>query len=75
MKFRNGVQPIEQSGIGFDNFLNSIIVGIICGGFSYVGYQAELILLFIPTGLVAVMCLLSIIYSVYLFIHSKIKTK
>ncbi|MFT4929252.1 MAG: hypothetical protein ACI8WB_005383 [Phenylobacterium sp.] len=62
------VQNIGHRCIGFDNILLAIAAGGICGGFCYFGYLAELYVLFIPTGIVTLVCFVSVLFSLYVVI-------
>ena len=45
-------------------------IGIICTIFAISGYKSEMILLFLPTAIVAVTCFLLVLHSLYLYVSS-----
>ncbi|TRX56834.1 hypothetical protein [Thalassomonas sp. M1454] len=76
MKMKHYAQPNDHlTGFRFDNFLLEIFAGIICSVFAVAGYKAGILLLFIPTGLVALICIVLVIHTIYSFVRKWIKVQ
>lgn len=55
----------HDSGFVFDSFFLEVAGAMVCTVFAIMGYHAQLVLLFVPTGLVALGCYCLIIHALY----------
>ncbi|WNC71489.1 hypothetical protein RGQ13_15360 [Thalassotalea psychrophila] len=66
MAFKKYIRPVNL-GIKtkLEQAVLELIAGFICAVFSYVGYEADLVILCYPTALVALICFMLSLYNLY----------
>ena len=67
--------PSASFGTNWETIVTEILVGIICLGMGYVGYEGEMILMYIPLFFVSGMCFLMAIHAIVSGIRHKREIK
>jgi hypothetical protein len=69
-KFKHYARPVDNNARNnFEGLLIELSIGLICAGFAYFTYN-EIVVLFISTALIAVVCFLLTIHNIYLMIQN-----
>lgn len=74
-EFKYTPEPVNLNiNTSIEGFALELFVGFICAGFSYYGYKNDMLAVFVPMGLISLICFMLRAQSVFAFVAQKLNT-
>ncbi len=76
MKLNHYAKPVDHvSGLSFDNFILEVCICVFCTMFAIGGYKNDIMILFVPNLILAIVCFLLIVHNIYNFFKNRMIIK
>ncbi len=76
MTLNHYAKPVDHvNGLSFDNFILEVCICIFCSMFAVGGYKNDILILFAPNLILAIVCFLLVVINIYSFFKHRMIIK